>query len=211
MDETYVKIRGKWRYLYRAVDKDGNTIDFLLPAHRDKAAALRYFEKAIAQNGEPETVTIDKSGSNLAALQELNADRETPIRIRQNKYLNNVVEQDHRAIKRRTRPMLGFKNFRCARIILGGIEFMHMIVKGQMEGDGIGRTPRRAILFVGNVSTPHHINLIASTPLTRQNRNRYVPVPGSLGYRRWPPTVRSSVGNSSGKSSTKGTYDIGGK
>jgi transposase-like protein len=105
MDETYVKIRGKWRYLYRAVDKDGNTIDFLLRAHRDKAAALRYFEKAIAQNGEPETVTIDKSGSNLAALQELNADRETPIRIRQNKYLNNVVEQDHRAIKRRTRPM----------------------------------------------------------------------------------------------------------
>jgi transposase-like protein len=141
MDETYVKIRGKWRYLYRAVDKDGNTIDFLLPAHRDKAAALRYFEKAIAQNGEPETVTIDKSASNLAALQELNADRETPIRIRQNKYLNNVVEQDHRAIKRRTRPMLGFKNFRCARIILGGIEFMHMIVKGQMKGDGIGRTP----------------------------------------------------------------------
>ena len=141
MDETYVKIRGKWRYLYRAVDKDGNTIDFLLRAHRDKAAALRYFEKAIAQNGEPETVTIDKSGSNLAALQELNADRETPTRIRQNKYLNNVVEQDHRAIKRRTRPMLGFKNFRCARIILGGIEFMHMIVKGQMKGDGIGRTP----------------------------------------------------------------------
>jgi len=141
MDETYIRVRGEWKYLYSAVDKAGNTIDFLLRAHRDKVAARRYFEKAIAQNGEPETVTIDKSGSNLAALQELNADRETPIRIRQNKYLNNVVEQDHRAIKRRTRPMLGFKNFRCARIILGGIEFMHMIVKGQMKGDGIGRTP----------------------------------------------------------------------
>jgi transposase-like protein len=118
-----------------------NTIDFLLRAHRDKVAARRYFEKAIAQNGEPETVTIDKSGSNLAALQAINAEREAAIRIRQKKYLNNVVEQDHRAIKRRTRPMLGFKNFRCARIILGGIEFMHMIVKGQMKGGGIAPTP----------------------------------------------------------------------
>jgi transposase-like protein len=141
MDETYVRVKGEWKYLYRAVDKAGNTIDFLLRAHRDKVAARRYFEKAIAQNGEPETVTIDKSGSNLAALQALNADRETPIRIRQKKYLNNVVEQDHRAIKRRTRPMLGFKSFRCARIILGGIEIMHMIVKGQMKDGSIARTP----------------------------------------------------------------------
>jgi len=133
----YIRVRGEWKYLYRAVDKTGNTIDFLLRAHRDKVAARRYFEKAIAQNGEPETVTIDKSGSNLAALQALNVERETPIRIRQKKYLNNVVEQDHRAIKRRTRPMLGFKSFRCARIILGGIEFMHMIVKGQMKDGGI--------------------------------------------------------------------------
>lgn len=141
MDETYVRVRGEWRYLYRAVDKAGNTIDFLLRARRDKVAARRYFEKAIAQNGEPETVTIDKSGSNLAALQALNADRDTPIKIRQQKYLNNVVEQDHRAIKRRIRPMLGFKSFRCARIILGGIEFMHMIVKGQMKDDGVAQTP----------------------------------------------------------------------
>ena len=137
----YIRVRGEWKYLYRAVDKTGNTIDFLLRAHRDKVAARRYFEKAIAQNGEPETVTIDKSGSNLAALQALNVERETPIRIRQKKYLNNVVEQDHRAIKRRTRPMLGFKSFRCARIILGGIEFMHMIVKGQMKDGGIALTP----------------------------------------------------------------------
>ena len=133
MDETYIRVRGEWKYLYRVVDKAGNTVDFLLRAHRDKAAARRYFEKAMAQNGEPETVTIDKSGSNLAALQALNAGRETPIKIRQNKYLNNVVEQDHRAIKRRTRPMLGFGDFRCARIILGGIEVMHMIVKGQLK------------------------------------------------------------------------------
>jgi putative transposase len=133
MDETYIRVKGDWKYLYRAVDKDGNTIDFLLRAHRDKTAARRYFEKSIAQNGVPETVTIDKSGANLAALEAINADRETPIKIRQSKYLNNLVEQDHRAIKRRTRPMLCFKNFRCARILLAGIELMHMIAKGQMK------------------------------------------------------------------------------
>jgi len=133
MDETYIRVRGEWRYLYRAVDKDGNTIEFLLRAHRDKTAAQRYFEKSIAQNGVLETVTIDKSGANLAALEAINADRDAPIRIRQSKYLNNLVEQDHRAIKRRTGPMLGFKTFRCARILLAGIEVMHMIAKGQMK------------------------------------------------------------------------------
>jgi putative transposase len=133
MDETYIRVRGEWRYLYRAVDKNGDTSDFLLRAHRDKTAARRYFEKAISQNGAPETVTIDKSGANLAALEAVNADRGTPIKIRQCKYLNNMVEQDHRAIKRRTRPMLGFKSFRCARILLAGIELMHMIAKRQMR------------------------------------------------------------------------------
>jgi putative transposase len=133
VDETYIKIKGKWKYLYRAVDKAGETVDLLLRAHRDKAAAQRYFEKAIDQNGEPETITIDKSGSNLAALEALNAQRDTPIKIRQNKYLNNIIEQDHRAIKRRTRPMLGFKTFRCARILLSGIDLMHMIKKGQLK------------------------------------------------------------------------------
>ncbi|MFM0305817.1 IS6 family transposase [Paraburkholderia sediminicola] len=142
MDESYIKVKGKWKYLYRAVDKTGDTIDFLLRARRDKVAARRFFEKAIAQNGAPETVTIDKSGANLAALQVVNAERETPIRVRQIKYLNNIVEQDHRAIKRRTRPMLGFKDFHCARIILGGIETMHMIRKGQMQR--IGESPSSA-------------------------------------------------------------------
>src|SRR3981189_2494856 len=83
MDETYVKVRGQWKYLYRAVDKSGNTVDFLLRAHRDKAAARRYFEKAIDGNGAPETVTMDKSGANLAALQAINAGRETTIKVRQ--------------------------------------------------------------------------------------------------------------------------------
>jgi transposase-like protein len=140
VDETYVKVKGQWKYLYRAVDKDGNTVDFLLRAHRDKAAALRYFAKAINQNGEPETITLDKSGANLAALEALNAERPTPIRVRQNKYLNNIIEQDHRAVKRIIKPMMGFKVFRCARIILSGIEIMHMIRKGQMRDDGIAAT-----------------------------------------------------------------------
>lgn len=142
MDETYVKVGGQWKYLYLAVDKDGQTIDFLLCAHRDKAAARRYFEKAINQNGVPETVTLDKSGANQAALKAINATREHPIKIRQQKYLNNLVAHDHRAIKRRTRPMMGFKDFLCARILLGGIEMMHMIVKGQMKKtDGKRPTP----------------------------------------------------------------------
>ncbi|KAA0997362.1 IS6 family transposase [Paraburkholderia panacisoli] len=134
MDETCIRVKGEWRYLYRAVDKDGNTIDFLLRAHRDKTAARRYFEKSIAQNGAPETVTIDKSGANLTALDAINADREKPIKIRQSKYLNNLVEQDHRAIKRRTRPMLGFKTFRCARILLAGIEVNDMNASRQRAG-----------------------------------------------------------------------------
>lgn len=126
--------------MYRAVDKEGKTVDFLLRAHRDKAAALRYFGKAIDQNGEPETITVDKSGANLAALEALSAERPMPIKVRQNKYLNNIIEQDHRAVKRIVKPMMGFKVFWCARIILSGIEIMHMIRKGQMRDDGIAVT-----------------------------------------------------------------------
>ncbi|MGF6961247.1 transposase-like protein [Paraburkholderia youngii] len=123
------------------MDKAGDTLDFLLRAHRDKAAAKRYLEKSSEWNGEPEVVTIDKSGAYLAALEAIHAGRETPIRIRQSKYLNNIVEQDHRAIKRRTRPMLRFQKFRCARILLGGIEVMHMIVKEQLNDCSVGQTP----------------------------------------------------------------------
>lgn len=84
---------------------------------------------------------MDKSGANLAALRAINTERETPIKVRQVKYLNNMVEQDHRAITRRTRPMMGFKDFRCACIILSGIETMHMISKGQMKDAGVTQTP----------------------------------------------------------------------
>lgn len=95
VDETYIKVKGSWKYLYRAVDKAGHTIDFLFRAKRDKAAARRFFEKAIGQNGSPETVTIDKSGASLAALNAVNTERETPIKVRQNRYLNNIVEVRH--------------------------------------------------------------------------------------------------------------------
>jgi putative transposase len=133
MDETYIKVNGEWRYLYRAVDKQGNTVDFMLRAKRDKTAAMRFFEKAMRDNGIPEKVTMDKSGSNKAAIDQIIEDREgVEIVVRQIKYLNNIVEQDHRAIKRITKPMLGFKSFKAAKNILAGIELMHMIRKGQM-------------------------------------------------------------------------------
>jgi transposase-like protein len=133
MDETYVKVAGQWKYLYRAVDCEGSTVDFLLTAKRDKAAARRFLERAIGLRGVPEKITIDKSGANTAAIESIRADSGYYIRLRQIKYLNNIVEQDHRAIKRLIRPMLGFKVFRCARIILDGIETMHMIKKGQLD------------------------------------------------------------------------------
>lgn len=136
MDETYIKVKGVWKYLYRAVDRDGKTIDFLLTAKRDKAAAKRFFDKAMQANGVPEKVTVDKSGANKAAIDEINANREKPMVVRQVKYLNNIVEQDHRAVKRITKPMLGFKSFQSAKNILAGIELMHMIRKGQMMMEG---------------------------------------------------------------------------
>src|SRR5450830_184140 len=135
MDETYIKVRGAWKYLYRAVDKQGKTVDFLLTAKRDMAAAKRFFDKALGANGDPDKVAMDKSGANKAAIDALNAGREVPILVRQVKYLNNIVEQDHRAIKRVTRPMLNFKSFRSASSVLAGIELMHMIRKGQFAVD----------------------------------------------------------------------------
>ena len=106
MNETYVRIRGQWKYLYRAVDKAGNTVDFLLTANRDRKAAVRFLRKAIGQNGVPAKITIDKSGANTAAIASYNLEHDGEIELRQVKYLNNVVEQDHRAIKRQVRPMM---------------------------------------------------------------------------------------------------------
>jgi putative transposase len=131
MDETYVKIKGKAAYLYRAVDKDGLTIDFLLTPTRDRDAAEAFLQKAIRTQGLPEKITIDKSGANTAAITHYNTTHNTAIILRQSKYLNNLVEQDHRAVKRVVRPMLGFKSFWAARCTIAGIEVMHAIRKGQ--------------------------------------------------------------------------------
>jgi transposase-like protein len=132
LDETYIKVKGEWKYLYRAVDTHGQTIDFLLTEHRDKEAALRFLKKAIRRNGLPETITIDGSDANEAAIKSYNEEHSTAIIIRQVKYLNNIVEQDHRAVKRVTRPLLGFKSFAAAQATLVGIELMPMIKKRQL-------------------------------------------------------------------------------
>ena len=97
---------------------------------------MRFFEKAMLANGIPEKVTIDKSGANKSAIDQIIENQDIAIEVRQIKYLNNIVEQDHRAIKRNIRPMLGFKSFRSAASVLAGIELMHMIRKGQMAMPG---------------------------------------------------------------------------
>src|SRR6202008_4089717 len=143
MDETYIKVKGQWRYLYRAVDKHGQTIDFLLTEQRDEQAAKTFLTKAIRRHGGvPEKITIDGSAANEAAIKTYNAEHGTAIEIRKVKYLNNIVEQDHRAVKRVTRPMLGFKSFEAAQGTLVVIELMHMIKKKQLrvEAEGEGRT-----------------------------------------------------------------------
>ncbi|WP_226937485.1 IS6 family transposase [Pseudogemmobacter faecipullorum] len=141
MDETYIKVKGQWTYLYRAVDRDGQNLDFLLSERRDMAAARRFFRQAIARNGVPDRVVIDKSGANLAGLRAVNVILKftgsgRTIEVRQVKYLNNILEQDHRFIKRITGPMMSFKAFHSATATIAGIETAHMIRKGQIPDNG---------------------------------------------------------------------------
>jgi putative transposase len=140
MDETYIKIKGVWYYLYRAVDKEGKTIDFMLSKNRDTDAAKSFFIKAIGNNELPEKITIDKSGANNAGISAINLLLTIfsffglpfiQIIIRQIKYLNNIVEQDHRGIKKITKPMMGFKAFHSASSTLAGIELWRMLKKNQ--------------------------------------------------------------------------------
>lgn len=140
MDETYLKLKGKDVYLYRAIDKFGNTIDFKLSNKRDKKAAFSYFKKCIKQHGFPEKVTMDKSGANKAGIDEINLQLALlfmlggifyQIQVRQIKYLNNIIEQDHRGVKRITKPMMGFKEFHAAEATIAGIELHRMLRKGQ--------------------------------------------------------------------------------
>ena len=136
MDETYIKVKGEWAYLYRAVDKLGKTLDFMLSKRRNKAAATKFFARALEVNGLPRKIVIDKSGANTAGITAINRMLKRfgcPITIEmvRIKYLNNIVEQDHRTIKKRIRPMLGFKSFGSASATLEGIEVANMIRKGQ--------------------------------------------------------------------------------
>jgi putative transposase len=140
IDETYIKVRGCWMYLYRAIDSNGDTVEFWFSERRNLAAAKRFLRKALKRHGRPERVVIDGSQTNREAILSCDAtsrleDRSRrklkPIRIRQSRYLNNLIEQDHRTIKRRVRPMLGFKSMDSARAILGGIEMIHMMRKQQ--------------------------------------------------------------------------------
>ena len=138
VDETYIKVRGVWKYLYRAVDSQGNTLDFMLSAKRDGKAAARFFRKVLKgqHTQTPRVITVDKNAAYPAAMDALKGEetigKET--KLRQSKYLNNVIEQDHRNIKRIVKPTMGFKSFNSARKTLSGIEAMNMIRKGQVKG-----------------------------------------------------------------------------
>jgi putative transposase len=132
MDETYIKVGGRDRYLYRAVDKYGYTVDFLLTKRRMKGSVQKFLNKAIRNNGRPRAINIDKSGANSAAIRTVNARSFSRIRRRSCKYLNNMVEQDHRNIKRRICISTGFKEFESAQRTLAGIEVINIIRKGQM-------------------------------------------------------------------------------
>jgi transposase-like protein len=136
VDETYVKIRGEWVYLYRAVDRDGKTVDFHLSARRDVAAAKAFFRKAIKARGcAPRTITLDGYAASHRAVREMKVDGTLPddTKLRSSKYLNNLIEQDHRGIKLRLGPMLGFKRFSNAAITIAGIELLRRIQKDQFN------------------------------------------------------------------------------
>lgn len=149
VDETYIRVRGRWAYLYRAVDKRGFTVDFLLSEHRDISAAKQFFTGAIALRGAPERVTVDGYPATHAAIAELKKDGvlRPEMKVWTSKYLNNIIEQEHRRVKQRLYPMLGFKSFRNATIAISGIELAQKIRKGQfntekLTGGGKGRVPQ---------------------------------------------------------------------
>ena len=138
-DETYVSVGGKWMYLYRAVDEHGKTIESYLSRTRDKAAAKAFFRRALKRHGEPRTITLDGFEPSHSALRvlgmrnEFNFFWENPVKIRCCPYLNNIVEQDHRHIKFRLQPMLGFKRPYNARRVIAGVELAHKIHKQQYD------------------------------------------------------------------------------
>jgi transposase-like protein len=146
LDETYIRVRGEWKYLYRAVDKQGNTVDFLLSEHRDIDAAKRFFIQAIEKHGAPEKITLDGYAASHTAVDELKGSAILPMSVcvRTSKYLNNLIEQDHRRVKQRVYPMLGFKRFRNAAVTISGTELAHKIKKGQFDTSTVEEAGVRA-------------------------------------------------------------------
>jgi transposase, IS6 family len=167
VDETYIKIKTTWMYLYRAVDSQGNTLEFLLSPTRDAEAAKRFFEKALQEPAcsapharrlqeqvkepttaadstttkpAPRVINVDKNAAYPKAIAQLKAAGILPesVELRQVKYLNNLIEQDHRFIKRLVKPGMGFFSFETAGRTLQGYEVMNMIRKGQIRGVGKG-------------------------------------------------------------------------
>ena len=145
VDETYIKVKGNWKYLYRAVDSKGNTIDFLLTARRDKKAAKRFLRKMMekSHHSTPRVINVDKNAAYPKAIADLKAGGTLPesVELRQVKYLNNLIEQDHRFIKRLVKPGMGFFSFEMAGRTLQGYEVMNMLRKGQVRGVGKGDIP----------------------------------------------------------------------
>ena len=139
-DETYIRVKGRWTYLYRAVDKVGQTVDFYLSERRDVNAAKHFFRKAMKSVGTPRVITLDAYAASHRAVLELKAEGCLPrrVRVRSSRYLNNMIEQDHRRIKQRTRPMLGFKRFDHAAVTISGIELMQKIQKHQFKIGKLG-------------------------------------------------------------------------
>lgn len=137
VDETYIKVKGEWHYQYRAVDSAGQTIDFFFSLKRDAAAAQAFFEKALGASHtvSPRVINVDKNAAYPKAVETLKINQQLPAdcELRQVKYLNNLIEQDHRFIKRRTRPGLGFFSFDTAERTLAGYETMNMIRKRQVQ------------------------------------------------------------------------------
>jgi transposase-like protein len=154
VDETYVKIKGKDRYLYRAVDSTGQTLDFLLSAKRDAQAGKRFFRKALkaVHTQEPRVINVDKNAAYPKAIDELKEKKELSeqVELRQNKYLNNIVEQDHRGIKRLVKPGMGFGSFNTARRTIKGYEIMNMMRKGQIQGVAREAVKER-VLFMNQI------------------------------------------------------------
>jgi len=159
VDETYVKVKGEWKYLYRAVDSSGQTLDFMLSAKRDAKAAKRFLKKALkAHHTEtPRVINVDKNAAYPAATDDLKAEKtlSAETELRPVKYLNNMIEQDHRRIKRLVKPGLGFGSFHTARRTLQGYEMMAMVRKGQIQNVDKGNV-------TGQISFIHQIFGIAA-------------------------------------------------